>query len=246
MVKKELTNQESMSIFDFLQILKVNLLLIISITLSFFVLTTFYVWYIATPDYVSNADVMVQVEQSTSTNNLDYDLVNAFRLIDTIAELMTKEIILDNAINSLEELGYQNLNLQYLRNGLDVKSSLSSYFINISFVDENPELAREIVDQIINAVIEEANVTNAFPVLNDKIRRTSFASEATYNSPNKILFSLIGLFVGAVVSITIIFTREMFSNQFRNKEEIENVLNVQVLGVIPLMNFKEKKNGKKR
>lgn len=246
MENKELSNQEGMSIFDLLQILRVKLLFIITTTIIFFVIGTFYVWYIATPDYVSNADVMVQVEQGASSNDPNFDLVNAFRLIDTIAELMEKDIILNNAIDSLEQQGYENLDATYLRSGLSVKSSSTSYFINISFVDENPKLARDVVDEVINAVIEETDVFNAFPVLTDKIRRTSFASEGTYNSPNKILFSLISLLVGATVSISTTLIRELFSNQFKNKEEIEQVLDVQVLGVIPLMKNKEKKNGEKK
>jgi capsular polysaccharide biosynthesis protein len=246
MQTKDLSEQQGFSIFEFLQILKSKLLFIISTTILFFVLVSIYVWYIATPDYISNADVMVQVEQSASATDPNFDLVNAFVLIDTIAELMEKEIILNNAVNSLEQLGFDNLDVDYLRKGLSLKSSSTSYFINISFVDEDPILARNVVDQIIDAVIEETNVFNAFPVLTDKIRRTSFASEATYNSPNKILFSIAGLFLGTIFSVGIIFINELFSNQFKTREELEQVLDVQVLGVIPLMNFKEKKNAEKK
>jgi capsular polysaccharide biosynthesis protein len=224
----------------------VNFLFILLTTTSFFVIVTFYVWYIATPDYISSADVMVQVEQDASTSDPNFDLVNAFRLIDTIAELMEKEIILNNAINSLEQLGYDNLDVNYLRKGLSLKSSSTSYFINISFIDENPDLAKDAVNEVIDAVIEETNVTNAFPVLTDKIRRTSFASQGTYNSPNKALVSIIGLFIGAIFSIGIVLFKELFSNQFKNREEIEQTLNVQVLGIIPLMEYKEKKNGEKK
>lgn len=246
MKNNELSNQESISILDLLQILKINLLFIISITLTFFLISTIYAWYIATPDYISKADVMVQVEQSATTSDPNFDLVNAFRLIDTIAELMEKEIILNNAINSLEQLGYDNLDDQYLRRGLTVKSSSTSYFINISFIDENPMLAKDVVDEVIDAVIEETNVSDAFPVLTDKIRRTSFASQATYNSPNKILTSIFGLFFGVIFSTGIIVIKNLLSNQFKNREEIEQTLDVQVLGVIPLMEFKEKKNDEKK
>jgi capsular polysaccharide biosynthesis protein len=243
----ESKNQEIFSLLDFWNILRSNLLFILSTTLIFFTSLTLYAWYIATPDYISTADVMVQVEQNASTSSdSNFDLVNAFRLIDTIAELMEKEIILNNALNSLQELGYDNLDVKYLRNGLNVKSSSTSYFINISYVDENPLLAKDVVDKVIEAVIEETNVKDAFPVLTDKIRRTSFASQAIYNSPNKLLYSIIGLLIGPIFSFMIIFIKEMFSNNFKNKDEIEQVLNVQILGIIPLMKHKEIKNSEKK
>lgn len=247
MINNQSDNQEGFSFLDFLHLIKVNLLLILSTTILFFSIATIYVWSIATPDYISTADVMVQVEQSaSSTSDPDFDFVNAFRLIDTIAELMEKEIILNNAISSLEELGYDKLTVKYLREGLNVTSSSTSYFINISYVDQNPYLAKDVVDNVIDAIIEETNIKDAFPVLTDKIRRTSFASEATYNSPNKVLYSVVGLFIGALFSIGIISFKELLSNQFRNKDEIEQILDVQVLGVIPLMNFKEIKIDEKK
>ena len=243
---KEKNNQKEFSLLDFWYLLKENIAILITITLLFFISISVYAWFIATPDYISNADVMVQVEQDTTTSSdSNFDFVNAFRLIDTIAELMEKEIILNNAINSLKDLGYEEITVEYLRKGLIINSSSTSYFINISFVDVDPLLAEQVVNEVIEAVIEETDVSDAFPVLTDKIRRTSFASESSYNSPNKIFYSTFGLFSGLFVSIAIIFIRELFSNQFKSKEEIEQEFNLPILGVIPLMSFKETKNDKK-
>lgn len=226
--------------------LRYNKFIIIT-TLTFFILSIIYAWFIVTPDYISHADVMIQVEQDTSsTNDPNYDLVNAFRLIDTVAELMEKEVILMNAMNRLENLGYENLTVKYLRDGLIVTSSSTSYFINVSFVDENTLFSKEALDALIDAVIEETNVVDAYPVLTDKIRRTSFASDAIYYSPNKIVYSIVGFVIGFSVSVSYVLIKEAFSSKFRSKDDIENTLNTQVLGIIPLMEIKEKKNGKKK
>ena len=190
---------------------------------------------------------MVQVEQNSSSSlDPNYDLVNAFRLIDTVAELMEKEVILENAIERLENLGYQNLSVINLREGLSIKSSPTSYFINISFVDKNTEFAEDAVDAVIEAIIEETDVADAFPVITNKIRRTSFATEAIYNSPNKLFFALTGFLLGLFISVGIVMSKEFFSSRFRSKEEIESVLKIQVLGVIPLKDFKERNRGKKK
>jgi len=243
---KEKPTENELSFLDVWHIILNKAWLIIGITTSVFLLTITYTWFLVTPDYISKGDVMVQVEQdSGSSLNPNFDLVNAFRLIDTVAELMEKEIVLENALNKLEFLGYEKVNIKYLRSGLSVVSSSSSYFINISFVDEDKVLAQNVVDAVIDAVIEETDIEDAFPVLTNKIRRTSFASEATYNSPNKILFAFIGLFIGLIISAGVVAVNEMLASFFKSKEEVESNLDVQVLGVIPMMEYKEKKSAKK-
>lgn len=247
MVDQKSSDKNDFTLLDFWNLLKSNLAFIFSITIIFFVFSTIYVWFLVTPKYISYADVMVQIEQdSSSSSDTDFDFVNAFRLIDTIAELMKKEIILINTVSSLEELGYENITNDSVRNGLIINSSLTSYFINISYVDEDPALAKAVVDSIIDAVIEETNVTDAFPVLIDKIRRTSFASEANYYSPNRIVFSVLGLTVGAFLSCLTIIIKEISSNKFKSKEEIEQLFDLQILGVIPLMEYKGAKNVEKK
>ena len=238
-------NFKEVSLLELWSIFLNNILLVLTITFTFGILATIYTFFIVVPDYRSNADVMVQVAQDSSSSDTNFDLVNAFRLIDTVAELMEKQVILENALERLEKMGYSNLDVKYLRDGLSISSSSTSYFITINFVDENTELAKNVVDAVIDAVIEETDVADAFPVLTDKIRRTSYASDAEYNSPNRFTSIFLGSILGMTISLGIIFSKEFFNTGFRNKEEIENLFNNQVLAVIPNMVSKEKKNEKK-
>ena len=246
MTNENNVNKKELSLHEIWQILKQHFLFILITTIVFVSIFLLYSSFVITPDYSSNADVMIQVEQDVSgSNGTNFDLVNAFRLIDTVAELMEKEVIITNAIYRLEEKGYSNLSIEFIRDGLKVVSSSSSYFINISFIDTDPIFAQEVVDSIIDAVIEETDVADAFPVLTDKIRRTSYASDAVYNSPDIIVFTLIGMFLGIFISTGFIFSKEILSTKFKSKDEIESELNIQVLGVIPFMSIKEMNNGKK-
>ena len=240
------SKQSEITLVDLWYTITNHIKTILLITTIFFILAVVYAWFIVTPKYSSEGDVMVQVEQSSSTtNDPNFDLVNALRLIDTVAELMEKEVVLVNAIRRLEDLGYQDITVKYLRDGLNVKSSETSYFINISFNDENKEFAKNAVDSVIDAVIEETDIADAFPVLTNKIRRTSFASDALYYSPNKVFYVVFGISLGIFISLGYIFANEAFSSQYKSRDEIEKNLNIQVLGVIPKMNFKEKSREKK-
>jgi capsular polysaccharide biosynthesis protein len=237
--------QKEASLFDIWRIILNNIYFIVIFSLVFLSIVVFYTWFLTTPKYKSEADVMVQVEQDSSNQGTNFDLVNAFRLIDTVAELMEKDIILENAVHKLELLGYEGISINYLRERLYINSSSSSYFITISFIDENTNFISDAVDAVIEAVIEETNVENAFPVLTNKIRRTSFASSPEYDSPNKVLSVILGVAFGLFVSIIIVFAKESLSTHFKSKEEIEKFLNIQVLAEIPLMEVKVKKDERK-
>jgi capsular polysaccharide biosynthesis protein len=246
MQKDSNSNFNDLSIIDLWYLFKNHILLIISTTVVFLFSLSIYAWIIVTPKYISNADVMIQVEQSSSGNNeTNFDFVNAFRLIDTVAELMEKDIVLKNSVERLKNLGYENIDIEYLKDGLNVTSSSSSYFINISFIDENKVLAKDAVNSVIDAVIEETDIEDAFPVLTDKIRRTSFANEPTYHSPNQIIYAFAGVFLGLITSFGFIIFREKISSYFVNKEDIESNLDLIVLGVIPKMNPKEINHAKR-
>ena len=58
--------QQELSFLDFWHIFTRNIIFISLTTIFFLVLSFIYGWIILTPNYVSNADVMVQVEQDSS------------------------------------------------------------------------------------------------------------------------------------------------------------------------------------
>jgi capsular polysaccharide biosynthesis protein len=116
----------------------------------------------------------------------------------------------------------------------------------VSVLDADPLYAQAAVDSVIDAVIEVTEQEGAFPVLTNKIRRTSFATTAEYASPNRLLITIIGATFGAFASVGFVIMNEFFSTSFKSKEEIEKTLNLQIIGIIPQMDMKViKTNGKK-
>ena len=223
---------------------KIRFILIVTITST--ILAASYAWFLATPMYRSRADVMVQIEQATGSTDPNFDYANAFRLIDTVAELMEKEVVYVIANEQLISDGFLSVPHGYFQNGTSINASQTSYFINVGFIDADPAYAQAAVDAIIDAVIEVTDQEGAFPVLTDKIRRTSYATEASYDSPDRISTAIIGFVIGAIASVGFVLMLEFLSTSFKSKEEIEKTLNLQIIGVIPQMDTKGiKVNGKK-
>jgi capsular polysaccharide biosynthesis protein len=214
-----------------------KLFIFVSIIISS-ILSLSFTFFIITPQYRSNADVMVQIEQSSGSNETNFDYANAFRLIDTVAELMTKEVVYNLANDKLVDDGFESISHSYFLEGININASSTSFFIVVSFIDPNPDYAQSVVNAVIDSVIEITDLQEAFPVLTNKIKRASFATSAVYYSPNRIISFIVGPIIGFLFSISYLTIIDLFSNSFRSKEEIEKVLNIQVIGVIPSIDVK--------
>lgn len=227
----ETTNE--ISLIDLIKILRSNLILIVISTLLIGLIAALYAFFVANPKYKSNAYVMVQV-QIESGSGQSFDLVNAQRLLATTSDLITMPIVLEKVINDLD----LDMTASQLGNSLSVNSSTTSFFIDISYISEDPLLSQAVVNEVIDEVITFAN-ENVL-ILKDNIIRTSDAKKGVYDSPNRILYTIIGLLLGGILGVGIAFIKELMNNTFRSKEQLESTFGIQVLGVIPEFEVKEK------
>lgn len=235
-MNEQLDATNEISLYDIYKILRSHLLIILSFTLIVAILATVYAYAIASPQYKSNADVMVQVQTDTTVQG-SYDYTTAQKLLATIAELMKKDVVLDQVIL---DLGL-DMTAQQLRDGLTVTSSTTSYFINISYISPDNQLSMNVVNSVIDNAIDIANNNPSFSSLENKITRTSEAGVGVYESPNKPLYVVVGFILGGIIGVGFAFLKEMFNNTFKTKEQLENAFGIQVLGVIPEFEVKEVK-----
>lgn len=220
------------SLLEIYRIIKKNLIMIFSLTFLFGVLAGLYVFLLVEETYQSNAYVLVQVRNEGSPTN-EFDLNNAQKLLETAAQLIKMPVVLNRVITN----NNLNIELKDLQKNLSVTSSNSSYFINVSFESVDKELAKDIVNAVIDEAISFADTE--IPILSENIIRTSFAETGEYHSPNKVLYIFIGLILGGIVGVGISFIKELMNNTFKYKDQLENSLGIQVLGVIPEFEIKD-------
>ena len=235
MNNEQLEQTNEISLIDLYKILRSHIVLILVGTLLFGLIAAIYAFVVADPMYKSNAYVMVQVQVENPSGD-SFDLVNAQRLMATAADLISMPIVLEQVI---EELNLEMTPGQ-LKNNLTVSSSTTSYFINVSYVSEDNEQSKIIVNTVIDEAIAFANANVA--ILENNIIRTSTANDGVYDSPNKALYVVIGLILGGIVGVGFAFLKEMLNNTFRTKEQLETAFNIQVLGIIPEFEVKEQKH----
>ena len=70
---------------------------------------------------------------------------------------------------------------------------------------------------------------------------TSTPDVGIYASPNKLLYIIVGFLLGAIVGAGVVFIVEFGRYTYKNKEDIEADLNLQVIGIIPEYTVMESK-----
>lgn len=222
---QQLDVENEISLLDIYQLIKKNLLVILSFVLIITALSSLYVYQIAKPQYSSKAFFMVQVQSDPMSES--YDLHNAQLLLTTAKELVSMPIVLQDVISDLDlDSSYSQLS-----NNLTVTSSASSYFITVSYMSADPQLSKDITNAVIESAISFADEN--VPVLTHNLIRTSYADQGIYASPNKLLYIAIGAILGGIMGLGYVFVKEMFNNTFKSKEQLESYLGIHVIGVIP-------------
>lgn len=114
------------------------------------------------------------------------------------------------------------------------RDSNNSYNYNIAVTINDPELASEVANEVVDSFKEElASELN--------LNGVTTVNEAQVNSvpvsPNVKKNTLIGLFIGIVGSAGVITLCFLFDKHFKNKDEVEAYLGVDVLAEIPVNNY---------
>lgn len=227
----ETHEEQGLSLAELVTLILRKWIFIGGITILVAAIATFYAFNV-TPKYQSKANVMVQVPNSTTETG--YNLTDARNLMGTVEEFIKSEVVLEKLISDLQ----LTMTSSQIKRGLTTSSSTGSYFVHVSFESTSKDLAKTITNGVIDAAINVAN-SGEFDLLKDKIVRTSTAAEGVYVSPNKTLYVIIGILLGGIIGVGIVLLMELTNNTYRDKDEIEKELKVQVLGTIPDFEVKE-------
>jgi capsular polysaccharide biosynthesis protein len=227
--------QQEINLLELFKALRKNIRLILFFSIVFLFLGYLMTTYMIKPTYCSSASVMVMVEDETSG---EYDYLNAARLLDSVAELMTMDIVLDRVSQSLN-LGLEGSELSSIRSNLNVVSSETAFFVEVSYTSYDQYMTKDIVNSIIDETIYITSTSEEIPFLVNKIKRVSYAYDGTYSSPNKTLYMIVSMMIGAMLSSGVVVIVCLLKNTIKSKEDILTTLDLEVLGEIPAYIVKE-------
>ena len=207
-----------------------------------------YTRYMVEPKYSSSVTLILSkptTEVATDIYNTpeggitQSDIILNQNLISTYREIMESRRVSKAVIEKL------SLNMSYaeFKKCINVSSVKDTDVIKLSIITTEPELSAKIATEMINVFSEEVvkiyNIKNVSIIDEAEVNRNPVNVNYTKNA---VIFAMVLFILTALV----IFLIYYFDNTIKSKDEIEKLLEVPVLAVIPMIDGqKEEKNNVK-
>lgn len=222
-----------MEIREYLNIVKKRLMLILVITLLFIFTSAVFSYIIIKPQYKADISVIIGKSQATQTSAYNYnDLVMYEKLVKTYSLMANSRKVMEDVKQKLNI----DLSVGKLISMVSVSPNGDTQFLTIAVKSSDPQLAQKIANQIAISLAEESKA-----VLNEDnvhILDQALLPEKP-DSPKPALNMAIALFLGLMVSVGIVFLVEYLDNTVKNQDEIERLIGVPVIGIIPVVEAEE-------
>lgn len=220
-----------------------NKTVVILVTLVFAVAGFFISSFVIKPKYEASADMMVN-NRNTQNNSQDgvsqADIQASSQLVDTYSVILKSHNVLEKVISDCK----LNYSYEELNNMITVDAVDTTQVMRITVQDGDPKEALKIVTDIVKLAPDAImNSIDAGSVTTTDQPWTTGKPVSPKVSRNTLIAGVIG-FVLACLAYVI---RDLTNDKFKTVEDVRNVLNLNVLGVIPNEDSSAiKKNAKRR
>lgn len=198
-----------------------------------------YTKFLIKPEYQSVATLVLTKSNDSSTITQTEVTLNQ-QLVATYTELIKSNKILGQVIKNL---GYEeDISQVQLRQKIGVKLVSSTQLIEISVINEDPVVAKELANETAKVLISK--VKEIYKLENISIVDEAKITNQPYNVnhiKNILMFTVIGI----IASFGFVFVMSLFDTTIKSAEEVEKKLGLSVLASIPRYDHEMKKKGEK-
>lgn len=226
----EENNEESIDLRDFFDAIKKRWQLIVSITLIFTIAVTIISFFVIKPKYESNTllfvgkDTTENQNQNQQTNANDIQMYQ--KLLKTYSTVITTEDLISKAMNDAN----LDVSSETVLGGLTVTPQTDTQILEIKYVGKDKQQSKDIVEAVTNEFINKSSELVADP--NVKVIQEPKVPDSPI-SPNKKLNISIAFLLGLIVGVGGAVLLEMLDTTFKTKKQLEEIVGLPVLGVIP-------------
>jgi capsular polysaccharide biosynthesis protein len=221
-------NDENIKIEDIIDALKSRWQLIVGITLVATIIATAVSFFVIKPKYEASTKLFIGKETDGKADEKysSTDVQMYQNLLKTYADIVTTNDLITKAI---DEKGL-DLNPGTIKSGLAVEPLASTQILKITYKSGDREQCRDVVEAVTDEFIKKSSelISNA----NVKVVE-SVTLPGSPVSPNKKLNIAIALVLGLMAGSGLALLIEFLDNTFKDKEQVENIVGIPVLGAIP-------------
>lgn len=218
-------NEDILRIEDLIKILKRRWKMIVSITIISTIFSVCISFYIISPKYEASTKIFIGKKNSEDTKYSEEDVNMYQKLLKTYVEIITTNDLVEKAINK-EGL---DITSEEVLKGLTITPRTDTQILEIKYTSEDKILAKDVVNSITNEFIESSTefIPNGDVKIIEKVKMPKSSV-----SPNKKMNIVIAFLLGLMISVGLSFLLEAINNTLKTKKELEQILNLPVIGEI--------------
>ncbi len=216
--------EERIDLSKLFLILKKNMKYLIVLPIVFLALSMVITFVFMTPKYSSSTQVLVN-QKETDNQIMAQQVQSNLQLVNTYSEIIKSPRILDKVSKNLKGK-YSSKEISGM---LTVSNQAESQILNIAVENESREAATRVANEIANVFSKDVS-----KIMNvDNVSILSKAdTKGNQISPKPLLNSVVGIFLGLIVALIVIFSKEMLDKRIKTEEDVAEVLDLPVLGTI--------------
>lgn len=220
-------NVIEIDVFQVLKNLWKRKLLVILVSIFTGVLSFSYSSFIVKPQYTSTTRIyVVNRNQGDKTGLSNQDLQAGSYLVKDYREVILSQDVLEKVSTDLS-LG---INAKDLMRKVQVTVPVDTRIVSISVRDGKPEEASRIANALRDVAAQKIiSVTRVSDVTTLEEARPAL----TPSSPNIRRNTVLGIGVGAVLTVVTIIFVDALDDRVKRPEDIEEMMRLSLLGVIP-------------
>ncbi len=220
--------EQTISLQELFQVLKKRLFLIITITLAAVAISAAVSYFVLTPVYEVKTTMMAYGadKKLESDSNSLTEIQTNLKLINTYNDLIKSDKILEKVLNELE----LDMTMGQLARKINVSNNKESHVIYISVKDTDPYRAAEIAN--MTAQIFEKEIQQEMNASIKQWSRAKVSENQAPVEPKPLLNIAIAAVIGLMLGVGLAFLLEFLDNTIKTEQDIENTLELPVIGVI--------------
>lgn len=216
-----------MTLLELLQIIRKHLKLCIALPIIFALVTAVFSFVVLANTYTASVSMYVLANSSETQANttLSTDLSASQMLTNDVSQLIQSERVLNQTAN---QLGMAEQELE--KYDVEVTSSTTTRLITIEVTGDTPNSAAAIANGLANTtntVAQEIMDIEAVNVIDQAAVPTS------PSGPPRTMYIAVAFLAGIFVAVAIVVVMDMVNTRIRKPEEIEELLEIPVIGKIP-------------
>lgn len=187
-----------------------------------------YLHLFAEPIYQKSAQLLISQSDHSSGQRLETQMIQAdLQLVNTYSAIIMSPRILNGVSKALNE----DYSILELSERLSVSNATNSQIIEINAFHKSPKVAARIANTTAKIFSEEIpsimNIDNVTILAEDEVLPNERPAR-----PHRLLLFVLTIFLSLLLALTFVFILLAFERSFASSTEIEEVLNLPILGEV--------------